>query len=522
MCKHMTSVTVESHGAIGDGIADDTAAIQSALNASVRVNFTPGATYNVYATLNLSTGHDIQINGATLRQMTDQTPIFDATGRADVTIEGGRFQGKSETVYMNSPSSQSIAIKAPSAVRLRVRKNQFSNFYYSALMVGMAGDSIEFSDNIVVGPGVHVLGVDANRRNTTGATILGNNVRVFGNDISGTASGLIIAQGSRRVTIGNNVIHDLVNEHGMYVDTGVKEIAITGNVVYNTGFFGAGIKVQHYESFGVVPESISISGNIIRSTGGDGILIINTDGPSSSLLATGVSIVGNSVYSSGQHGINVRSARGCVVSGNSIEQCAVNGIYVSRCSALNISGNSIRETQASSVYDDGTSCDVSYIGNNISAFGSNPALHDGFHIINVNEHVFSSNVVRGTPARARYGMFVVSASGGLGTTEVRGNTLIGVLQLGIRFPASSGQLRYFGENKLSGNAAPDNGQSIPWGLVRGSHEDVWFGSAAPSTGTHNQGKVIHNRYPHAGGSMGWVCVVGGSPGVWKTFGQVSA
>lgn len=515
-------VSVADFGAVGDGVANDTAALQLALNAGIRVQFTPGAVYNVSAKLDLANGHNIQLAGATLRQLTDQTPIFDATGRSDVTIEGGRFEGKTEAVYLNSPSSQAIAIKAPSAVRLRVRNNYFNNFHYSALMVGLAGQNIDFSHNVVIGPGVPVLGANVNYRNTTGCTILGTDVRIEGNDISGTASGVIVGQGSRSVVVAGNTIHQLINEHGMYVDTGVKDLSITGNVVRNTGVAGVGIKVQHYDSYGVVPEGITISGNTVRSTGADGILVINTDGNAAAIFATGVVITGNSVYSAGQHGINVRNARGATVSGNTIDQVAQSGIYVSRCSGLNVIGNSIRETAASGVFDDGTSGDVTYANNIMSLIGTNPAGDSGFTVQGVNEHQFISNVVRGSASRTFYGLFITAAPGSLASTEIRGNSFTGSAALGLRLPAAAGQLRYFGENKLSGAAGQDTGQSIPGTLVRGQHEDVWYGSAAPASGTHNQGKVVMNRFPAASGRMGWVCVVGGTPGTWRAFGPVDA
>jgi hypothetical protein len=46
-------------------------------------------------------------------------------------------------------------------------------------------------------------------------------------------------------------------------------------------------------------------------------------------------------------------------------------------------------------------------------------------------------------------------------------------------------------------------------------------AAAPSTGTHVAGEVVFNADPIAGGFVGWVCVAGGSPGTWKSFGAIS-
>jgi hypothetical protein len=48
-----------------------------------------------------------------------------------------------------------------------------------------------------------------------------------------------------------------------------------------------------------------------------------------------------------------------------------------------------------------------------------------------------------------------------------------------------------------------------------------LGSAAPVSGTYLQGDIIWNSAPVAGGFIGWVCTVGGTPGTWKTFGAIS-
>jgi hypothetical protein len=52
--------------------------------------------------------------------------------------------------------------------------------------------------------------------------------------------------------------------------------------------------------------------------------------------------------------------------------------------------------------------------------------------------------------------------------------------------------------------------------LRGSGSE----GAAPSSGTHVQGEVVFNANPRAGGKLGWVCVIGGSPGTWKAFGTI--
>lgn len=51
---------------------------------------------------------------------------------------------------------------------------------------------------------------------------------------------------------------------------------------------------------------------------------------------------------------------------------------------------------------------------------------------------------------------------------------------------------------------------------------VTNGTAAPVSGTWNQGDIVYNTAPSAGGTVGWVCTTGGSPGTWKTFGSIAA
>jgi hypothetical protein len=50
---------------------------------------------------------------------------------------------------------------------------------------------------------------------------------------------------------------------------------------------------------------------------------------------------------------------------------------------------------------------------------------------------------------------------------------------------------------------------------------IRYGTAAPTTGTWTRGTQVLNVEPSAGGSVGWVCVTAGTPGTWKTFGDIA-
>ena len=53
------------------------------------------------------------------------------------------------------------------------------------------------------------------------------------------------------------------------------------------------------------------------------------------------------------------------------------------------------------------------------------------------------------------------------------------------------------------------------------HNMIW-GELPPSSGTWNQGDICFNSAPMAGGTIGWTCVGGGTPGTWKLFGVIAA
>jgi len=47
-------------------------------------------------------------------------------------------------------------------------------------------------------------------------------------------------------------------------------------------------------------------------------------------------------------------------------------------------------------------------------------------------------------------------------------------------------------------------------------------SAAPTSGTWQQGTIIWNSSPSAGGTVGWICTTSGTPGTWKAWGNIAA
>jgi hypothetical protein len=84
--------------------------------------------------------------------------------------------------------------------------------------------------------------------------------------------------------------------------------------------------------------------------------------------------------------------------------------------------------------------------------------------------------------------------------------------LGVKFSlASSMDVQYIGIFK--GTVLPE--------IIK-SNDRVVYGDAAPLAGTWKVGDRVYDKTPSAAGTMGWVCTTAGTPGTWKTFGTISA
>jgi parallel beta-helix repeat protein/putative cofactor-binding repeat protein len=448
--KLRETVSVLDFGADPTGATDSTAAIQAACTASKRVDFGgAGNSFVLSGTVTLTSGAVMRGEGATITQTADQTPIFNAIGTDNVTITGLRMVGKSEATYTNTPSSQAIAIAGENATDLSVTNNRFENFYYSPLMVNSGGNRIEFSGNVVKGPGSSVLGVDVNYRNTTGATVIGTNVRIAGNEVYGVTSGFIIGQGSTDVVVSGNVIHDIINEHGIYADTGLRRLVIDGNVIRNTGVNGTGLKVQCYDSFGVQPENIVISNNAISATGGDGILIDNTTA-SPTIKTLGITIAGNTVESAGAYGIDIRDAQDCIVTNNTVIDPGQSGVAWGNCEGIVVADNYVKGSGTSGLRDLGGANSVVVRNNTLIDCAASNAGSDEYGILissGGTDHVIEGNIISDSAAKMQYGIFIVPNINS--TLSVVGNTVRDSTDAAIRF-GSTAALREYRRNNWNG------------------------------------------------------------------------
>ena len=59
------------------------------------------------------------------------------------------------------------------------------------------------------------------------------------------------------------------------------------------------------------------------------------------------------------------------------------------------------------------------------------------------------------------------------------------------------------------------------GPVRFQNKKQEVGNGIPTIGLYNQGDIVWSDAPTPGGNLGWICVRTGSPGEWRSFGNIS-
>lgn len=101
-----TTVNVRESGAVGDGVQDDTAAIQNVLNGGHRTVLIPAGTYKISAALLLDSATTLRADEKAIIRLADHAGndvnLFLLTnrdrkaGNTDITVEGGIWDGNNE------------------------------------------------------------------------------------------------------------------------------------------------------------------------------------------------------------------------------------------------------------------------------------------------------------------------------------------------------------------------------------------------------------------------------------------
>lgn len=366
-------VSVTDFGAVGDGVTDDTAAINAAITA---VNAAGGGTVYFPAGLYLvgTTTHVVMLSNVSLIgagwaskiKLANNTPIsasisaFVAASRTNISVRNLYFDGnRANQTNLTGLLRISACSNVEVCNNVMVNCNNVCVYFVDGcshvlcnenIMVDSNGTNIkvghESADIIIDGNSLYDTGTYASHSDGFIMTRFGTtgqeNIAITNNSmISPAGSGLALAiwlLSGNNITVAGNTIEVPAVGIQVQAEAVMRDIAVNGNTLY-CGTAGVAIQDQ---SAGKNITRVAINGNTIRGDLNTGLFVV----PSFASTFSEVSIVGNVINTTmngtADKGIQVTS-EGAVISGNTINMTgSAAGDGISVLSALtSITGNNI-------------------------------------------------------------------------------------------------------------------------------------------------------------------------------------
>lgn len=395
-------VTMPDYGATGDGVTDDAAAIQAALDAAGAAGGTvliPAGTYIINTKLDVDAGDNVRIVGVgrpIIQAGASIAGLIDANGVNDLAIEGIRLNGASNI----SSNGRNLEITGCTNVVVReVESYDLSTGTTAGIYVN-GSNRVKLLNNIIrdIGRAIYFTGGDCNDFEIAGNEIY-NHGRL-GISIEGSAS-----VNHSRGHIHHNYLHDHEDQGSGRLQIVVggndanlnQDIAISNNVVVGNGV--------HFND-GTTPGSA------------DQIIVQRTDG---------FVIEGNASRDGGDRGITVSQqakngiVRGNIVTGNDTAGISVGSAASTTTDQIVVTGN--------------------IFWNNGKDSGAVPVVDAGVYINNASNVLVEGNNFNDSATTQDHGIEIIDSSNvrigintysGLGVdsiNDVSGNTNVEVASL---------------------------------------------------------------------------------------------
>ena len=566
--KLQDAVSVKDFGAVGNGVANDTTAVQAALTAGAGKSvYFPAGSYAVNAALSVSADTVVfaESGEATVTQSTAGVNAFTFAGDG-ITIEGLKIVGPN--------SGLGSAVRADSRSNVVVRNCQVHNWLYGIQLRGCKNwavtgnrlwggtyDSNASSDIFIYGSS----GAPSSRGVVSGNLCLSNNDQGISVDTN---------SGDKDLLISGNVVFPLQSDgvtaladannrrrYGIvvgYAGTASSRAAVTGNVVRDVPYSGI------YMNASTLPTGdVAISGNMISRCG------FGTLYPSDASLRAGIycnggadSITGNVVVDCTTTGIKIAPSYTyssadqprATISSNSVARTTGIGIHLTiRPHGYLVTGNRVINSTAAAINYETTTADggnCHFVGNHID---TNTTDQGGIIVTNVSggyECSVVGNRISGsdntTNNQFNSGIWFdgtvhcmdnsidkyhrginCGTSFGARTISIKcsGNTISNTV-LGVSASGAGPWLVVDNTfRSVSGNEC--NGAAWQGLLYRASGTNGFNGSAiyvadtaAPTAGTWAVGDHCAKSNAAIGSPKGWFCTTAGTPGTWTSEGNL--
>lgn len=229
-------INVLDYGAVGNGVANDTVAIQAAHNTGKSV-FYPDGTYLLTDEIGLSSSASVVMSaGVIIEQTTDDKSVFKATSKTNIDIQCGSALFKGKGAYSSAWTGNSGHLDRVIAIidctKVSISNARTQNGSNAGIYIEGSIDVIV--DNLTV-EGTHSYGApipaSANFQNgiyIKHSATYGNcqNVQINNFNVTGTAQGILLehhstyTQGNNDNIVLNGVVHGIPGQHGAYLQAG--------------------------------------------------------------------------------------------------------------------------------------------------------------------------------------------------------------------------------------------------------------------------------------------------------------
>jgi parallel beta-helix repeat protein len=410
-----STVNVETFGAVGDGVTDDTTAIQRALDLARDsggglVQFTPGKTYAVSTFLVVYDFTTIYAYGATLRAIGNTGLLRNFRsdesfslygGHSHIQVLGGIWDGNAFNGSSGSVTAMTNVMGFIHGSDITIRDATITNVSSSH------GVEFNSSENCRV-LNCNFLGykdntVDSSRQFSEAVQIDiavsgSSSIPAFDNTpsknilVDGCYFGVSPRCGKFGRAVGSHTLASGQYYYGIQVVNcrvegtlqegirgyGWRRSVIANNVINGAGMSGIAMTHPNPSSAGYSASSrnISITGNTIERPATDSaIRVMGYSGATcDQVVISGNSILGNAADTA--NGIHVEYCSRPVVTANSVSSMGSTGIYNNMCDGGSITGNTVRSSASNGINVNG-STGTTISGNNVDGTTTNHCIFVG-------------------------------------------------------------------------------------------------------------------------------------------------
>lgn len=381
------ALDVKTFGARGDGVTDDTAAIQRAVDAAPAGGtvHVPDGVYRVstdfhpYAgNFGLALKSDLTLllsPHATLEAVANGRPgsrLLAIWGARNVTVAGGTLRGDRYR-HLGSTGEWGMGIDIESSSRVSIRGVTVEQFWGDGLYVSRLDGGASSTD-------VEVCGVTADDNRRQGMSVADvDGMKVTASTFSRTAGTAPAAGVDFETNAGLQIRNVTVR--------GCRFLGNQGDGLVFTSPFG-------YTPAGVVTASV-IEQSTLSGNGGNGLSIWN---------ASRITVDGNTLEANGEQGVQLQTASACTLAGNTLAGNGKHGLWLVNASSDNVAADN-------TLLGNGASRDLGFDGIRL-AYGSSR---------NLLEH----NVVHGGSATSRLAWGIRILDPSCSANRLVGNDLAG-------------------------------------------------------------------------------------------------